>query len=77
MWDLWWTEWHWNGFFSNTAVSPANSHSTNCSTLVNYPDTGRVIKRKSIAKNIDIEISTDLDIFIPSPEYETRSSGKN
>jgi hypothetical protein len=35
MWDLW-TNWHWRRFSPNTSVSPANSHSTNCSTLIIY-----------------------------------------
>jgi hypothetical protein len=29
MWDLWWTKWHWG-----TSVSPANSYSTDYSTLI-------------------------------------------
>jgi hypothetical protein len=36
MWDLWWTKWHWGRFSPNTSVSPANSHSTDSSTLVIY-----------------------------------------
>jgi hypothetical protein len=34
MWDLWWTKWHWSRFSPSTSVSPANSHSTDCSTLI-------------------------------------------
>jgi hypothetical protein len=34
MWDLWWTKWRWGGFSPSTLVSPANSHSTDCSTLI-------------------------------------------
>jgi hypothetical protein len=37
MWDLWWTKWHWGTFSSKTSVSPANSHSTNCSIFVYHP----------------------------------------
>jgi hypothetical protein len=33
MWDLWWTKWHWGRFSPSTSVSPANLHSTNCSTI--------------------------------------------
>jgi hypothetical protein len=33
MWDLWWTKWHWGRFSPSTSVSPANFHSTNCSTV--------------------------------------------
>jgi hypothetical protein len=33
MWDLWWTKWRWCRFSPNTSVSPANLHSTNCSTI--------------------------------------------
>jgi hypothetical protein len=33
-WHLWWTKWHWGRFSPSTSVSPANSHSTNCSTLI-------------------------------------------
>jgi hypothetical protein len=34
MWDLWWTKWFWGTFSPITSVSPANSHSTDCSTLI-------------------------------------------
>jgi hypothetical protein len=33
---LWWTKWHWGRFSPSTSVSPANSHSTDCSTLIIY-----------------------------------------
>jgi hypothetical protein len=33
MWDLWWTKWRWCRFSPSTSVSPANLHSTNCSTI--------------------------------------------
>jgi hypothetical protein len=36
MWDLWWTKWYWGRFPPSTSVSPANSHSTDCSKLVIY-----------------------------------------
>jgi hypothetical protein len=36
MWDLWWTKWHWGRFSQSTSVSPANSYSTDCSTLIIY-----------------------------------------
>jgi hypothetical protein len=29
-----WTKWHWGRFSSSTSVSLANSHSTDCSTLI-------------------------------------------
>jgi hypothetical protein len=32
-WDLWWTKWLWGRFSLSTSVSPANLHSTNCSTI--------------------------------------------
>jgi hypothetical protein len=32
-WDLWWTKWRWSRFSPSTSVSPANLHSTNCSTI--------------------------------------------
>jgi hypothetical protein len=43
--DLWWTKWHWCRFSPSTSVSPANSHSTVCSTftiiiiiiIINHP----------------------------------------
>jgi hypothetical protein len=43
MWDLWWTKWHWDRFTPSTSVSPAKSHSTDCSTLgwYNRPVSGR------------------------------------
>jgi hypothetical protein len=31
---LLWTKWHWGRFSPSTSVSPANSHSTNCSTII-------------------------------------------
>jgi hypothetical protein len=34
MWDLLLTKWHWGKFSPSTSVSPANSHSTDCSTLI-------------------------------------------
>jgi hypothetical protein len=33
-WDLWWTKWHLGRFSPSTSVSPANSHSTDCSTFI-------------------------------------------
>jgi hypothetical protein len=33
-WDLWWTKWHWGRFSPSTSVSPANFHSTDCSTFI-------------------------------------------
>jgi hypothetical protein len=36
IWDLWWTKWHWGKFSLCTSVSPANSHFTDCSTLIIY-----------------------------------------
>jgi hypothetical protein len=35
-WDLWWTKWHWGRFPPSTSVSPANSHSIDCSTFIIY-----------------------------------------
>jgi hypothetical protein len=32
-WDLWWTKWRWGRIYPSTSVSPANLHSTNCSTI--------------------------------------------
>jgi hypothetical protein len=34
--DLWWTRWHWGRFSLSTLVSPANLHSTDCSTFIIY-----------------------------------------
>jgi hypothetical protein len=36
MWDLWWTKWHWGRCSPNTSISPANSHTTDCSTIIIY-----------------------------------------
>jgi hypothetical protein len=33
-WDLWWTEWRWGRFSPTTSISPANSHSTDCSIVI-------------------------------------------
>jgi hypothetical protein len=34
VWDLWWTKWRWGRLSPITSVSPANSHSTDCSTFI-------------------------------------------
>jgi hypothetical protein len=34
VWDLWWTKWRRGRFSPSTSVSPANLHSTNCSTII-------------------------------------------
>jgi hypothetical protein len=34
---MWWIKWHWCRFSPSTPVSPANSHSTDYSTFINYP----------------------------------------
>jgi hypothetical protein len=52
MWDLWWAKWHWDRFSPGTSVSPANSHSTDCSPhsssttrgWYNRPNSGRRTK---------------------------------
>jgi hypothetical protein len=36
MQDLWWTKWRWGRVSLSTSISPANSRSTNCSTIINY-----------------------------------------
>jgi hypothetical protein len=36
MWVLWWTKWRWGRFSPSTSASPANSHSTDLSTLIIY-----------------------------------------
>jgi hypothetical protein len=36
LWDLWWTKWHWGRFSPSNSVSPANCHSTDCSTFMIY-----------------------------------------
>jgi hypothetical protein len=36
MWDLLCTKWNWSRFSPNTSVSPANSHSTDCSTFIMF-----------------------------------------
>jgi hypothetical protein len=33
IWDVLWTKWHWGRFSPSISVSPANLHSTNCSTI--------------------------------------------
>jgi hypothetical protein len=40
MWDLWWAKWHWGRF---SPVSPANSHSIDCFTLIIIYHPGLVI----------------------------------
>jgi hypothetical protein len=34
MWDLWWTKWHWERFFSELSVFPCQFHSTGAPLLV-------------------------------------------
>jgi hypothetical protein len=34
MWDLWWTKWQWDGFFSELSVFPCQFHSTGAPLLV-------------------------------------------
>jgi hypothetical protein len=34
MWGLWWTKWHWDWFSPSASLSPVNSHSTDCSTII-------------------------------------------
>jgi hypothetical protein len=34
MWDLWWTKWHWDRFFSELSVFPCQFHSTGAQLLV-------------------------------------------
>jgi hypothetical protein len=48
MWDLWWTKWRWGRFSPSTSVSPANLHSTNCSTitLIYHP---RLVQQAKVA----------------------------
>jgi hypothetical protein len=36
IWALWWTKWYGGRFSRSTSVSPANSHSTDRSTLIIY-----------------------------------------
>jgi hypothetical protein len=48
MWDLWWTWWHWGKFSPNTSVSPANSHSTGCSTIIIIYHLGLVQQAKQL-----------------------------
>jgi hypothetical protein len=49
MWDLWWTKWHWGRFSPSTSVSPANSHSSDCSTLTIIYHLGLVQQAKLVA----------------------------
>jgi hypothetical protein len=34
IWDMWWTKWNWGKFSPITSASPANSHSSDCSTVI-------------------------------------------
>jgi hypothetical protein len=33
MWDLWWTKWHWDRFFSELWIFPCQFHSTGAPLL--------------------------------------------
>jgi hypothetical protein len=66
MWDLWWKKWHYGWFPPNTSVSPANSHSTDCSTLIirrwyNRPISGR---RTKFAPPQEIKKKTKLKLVL-------------
>jgi hypothetical protein len=49
---LWWAEWHWSRFSPSTSVSPSNSHSVVCSTLIEHPvtDAAYGLEAKSVVK---------------------------
>jgi hypothetical protein len=49
MWDLWWTKCHWSRFAASNSVSPANSHSTSCSTIITTYHLGLVQQAKTVA----------------------------
>jgi hypothetical protein len=55
IWDLWWTEWHWDMFSPSTSVSPADSHFTDWSTFIrgwcNRPISGRHTKSDPTPRN--------------------------
>ena len=34
VWDLWWTKWNWDRFFSSTSLSPCQYHSQQRCTLI-------------------------------------------
>jgi hypothetical protein len=36
LWDLLWTKWQWAWFSPSISISPANAHSTTCSTFINH-----------------------------------------
>jgi hypothetical protein len=46
MWDLWWTKWRWGRFSPSISVSPANSHSIDCSTLISWYNRPRGLRTK-------------------------------
>jgi hypothetical protein len=49
MWNFWWTKWYWGRFPPSTSVSLANSHSTDCSTLIIIHHSGLVKKKQGKA----------------------------
>jgi hypothetical protein len=50
MWDLWWITWHWGKFSPSASISPANSHSTDCSTLIIFITTTIIIYRPGLVQ---------------------------
>jgi hypothetical protein len=76
IWDLWWTKWHCGRFSQGTSVSPANIHSTNCSTtpssiyylgLVQQANSGRSTKwTQSHPTNDDDDNNNNNDAVSPT-----------
>jgi hypothetical protein len=76
-WDLWWTKWRWGRFSPSTSVSPANLHSTNCSTVtLTYhlglvqPVTDAHLFTNCVWFNVSQELTT---AFYPKPDESSHS----
>jgi hypothetical protein len=50
VWDLWWTKWHWDWFFSDLSVFPCRFHSTGAPLIV------------KIGKKLFIHLSSSLGL---------------
>jgi hypothetical protein len=69
MWDLWWTKWPWGRFSPSTSVSPANSHSTECSIDIIIYHLGLVQYAKQWSQyQVPHEENNRLTLHVPSVE---------
>jgi hypothetical protein len=69
MWDLWWTEWHWDRFFLNTSISPAIYHSTNGARSGTVGPFVAIAPRSSVSLHPNNENEVHAEPFIVVVAY--------